>query len=269
MQAELIERISTYPQEDQHYIVDKAFAVLGRIVDESVKEYNEEELDKKGKDADTGTTSKEGDVGTQSTTGAIAQSVVPLRGRKPGAVRKGGRPRVTKGLKVEKKGKVGKGKKVVTGSPRVILPKKKSEDEIRAEFHDVVMDASYKPNLEVTQDWAEWVTVMPHILENYKAAKTIEFKEDVNEWNFQSSLFYDGGDQEVEKPPIVKRYGYAHREKLSSDAIQILDQWWSQVKNKKLINIETAFLHTHGGFWCRMIVLKDLMNPKEPVSSEV
>ena len=105
MQAELIERISTYPQEDQHYIVDKAFKVLGRIVDESVKEYNEEELDKKGKDVDTGTTSKEGDVGTQSTTGAIAQSVVPLRGRKPGAVRKGGRPPPKKSLKVEKKEK--------------------------------------------------------------------------------------------------------------------------------------------------------------------
>ena len=48
MQAELIERISTYPQEDQHYIVDNAFKVLGRIVDEAVKEYNEEELEKKG-----------------------------------------------------------------------------------------------------------------------------------------------------------------------------------------------------------------------------
>lgn len=269
MQAELLERMSTYPQEDQRYIVDEAFKVLGIIVDESVKEYNEEKLQKKGKDADTGTTSKEGDVGTQSTTGAISESVVPLRGRKPGAVRKGGRPPPKKSLNVEKKGKVGKGKKVGTGSPRVILPKKKSEDEIRAEYHDVVMDASYKPNLEVTQDWAEWVTVMPHLLDNYKAPKTIEFKEDVNEWNFQSSLFYDGGDQEVEKPPIVKRYGYAHRENLSSDAIQILDQWWCHVKNKKVINPETAFLHTYGGFWCRMIVLKDLMNPKEPVSSEV
>ena len=42
MQAQLIERLSTYSEEDQNYIVDSAFNVLEVIFDKALKEYNDE-----------------------------------------------------------------------------------------------------------------------------------------------------------------------------------------------------------------------------------
>lgn len=125
---------------------------------------------------------------------------------------------------------------------RVILRNSRNEAELNTEYQDVV-DVSYKPPFELNPSWQEWESLMPHILENYRAPRQVQFNDDVTQWSIQNHLFFDGDDPNVEKSSIVKRFGYQHRDKLTSDVIRVIDDWWIHVKNKTLINNEVAFLH--------------------------
>ena len=148
-----------------------------------------------------------------------SQSTQPAlcKGRKPGAVqkRKYKRKQPAKGKKAQIGNKM-------TKKPRMIFANDKNEEQLRQEYQDVQVDDTYKPHFELDQSWAEWSPFLAGH-EHYIAPKEICFNHDVTGWNFECSLFFDGGDADAEKPPAAPRYGYEHRDKLSADYVRILD----------------------------------------------
>ncbi|KAF3330236.1 hypothetical protein FCM35_KLT05567 [Carex littledalei] len=63
---------------------------------------------------------------------------------------------------------------------------------------------------------------------------------------------------------------YEYREKLSYDVTNILDDWWVEVQQKKLVDQYFSFEHKlarHG--FCRVQFIRDLMLPEHDVSSEL
>lgn len=261
--------------QERDAVITFAFDYYKALFDEAMLEYNLEVLQNKekeelNKNLDGSSSTAEDDEqneaspngGSGSTDGLVEKNKVPLKRRSPIAVRKVVRRRRKPAVKKETDDK----KKSVQNPANIT---KKTEAELRAEYVDVIVDSSYETKLNAGLTWVEWETLMPQIIENYSPPKPVIFDADVSEWSFKNSLFFDDGDLLIEKPRAVKLYGYLHREKLSKDAACIVDDWWIQVKLKKKINDEVVFKHTRADIWCSVGALKDLMNPKSPVSSEV
>ena len=142
----------------------------------------------------------------------------------------------------------------------------KNPSELPEEYRNLVPGDSYKPNLP-DLPFPEWKDF--HVTDD-NVPKRLVFNDDVTDWTFEHSLFADRGDTSIMKPVRPRKYSYKHREKLSYEVTSILDDWWVQVKDKKLLDDELAFRHNpQPNCWCRVQVFRDLLDSSSPISSEV